>query len=91
MTHDIGHNSDDVAAQQLLSFIERIENLETSRKDLAEDIKEIYSEIKSVGLDGKVIRALIKLRNGDRDEQAEFAAILQTYANAIGLQLPLAL
>jgi uncharacterized protein (UPF0335 family) len=87
---EIGHNSKDgVAGKQLLAFIERVETLETVRKDAAEDIKEIFLESKSSGYDPKVIKALIKLRNGDRDEQAEFASLLATYASAIGFQLPL--
>lgn len=47
--------------------------------------------MKSRGFDPKVVKALLKLRRGDKDEMAEFAAVLQTYANALGMQIPLPL
>ncbi|HEY0524411.1 MAG TPA: DUF2312 domain-containing protein, partial [Stellaceae bacterium] len=40
---------DGVAANQLRSFVERIERLEEEKKALGEDIKEVYSEAKGSG------------------------------------------
>ena len=52
----IGHNSSVNAdtAKRLLSIIERIEALEAEKKNLAEDVKDIYREAKSAGFDGPV-------------------------------------
>lgn len=49
---DETHNSDsvqDVAAGQLGSFIERVERLEEEKQALADDIKEVYAEMKGTG------------------------------------------
>jgi uncharacterized protein (UPF0335 family) len=40
-----------VAADRLRSLVERIERLDEERKALASDIKDIYAEAKSAGLD----------------------------------------
>ena len=76
----IGDNS-----AQLRSVIERIENLETDKKAIADDIRDVYSEAKGVGFDVKALRAVIKLRKQDKDERAEQEAILQTYLSALGM------
>lgn len=74
-----------VAAGQLRSLIERIERLEEEKKTIAEDIKEIYTEAKGVGFDTKAIRVLIRARKKDAAERAEFAAICELYAAALGM------
>ena len=52
-----GHNS--VAADKLRSLVERIERLDQEKRDLSEDIRDIYKEAKSAGYDTKALRALI--------------------------------
>ncbi len=42
-----------VTADELRQFVERIEHLEQEKKDIAEQIKEVYSESKSRGYDTK--------------------------------------
>jgi uncharacterized protein (UPF0335 family) len=80
-----------VAADQLRLFIERIERLAEERKGIADDISEVYSEAKSMGYDKPTMRRIIRLRAMDANARAEAAALLETYANALGLQgaLPL--
>ena len=39
--------SDDIAADQLRLFIERIERLEEEKKAMADDIRDVYAEAKS--------------------------------------------
>lgn len=92
MTHTIGHNSGDtqdaggVAGQRLQSFIERIERLESEKSDLAEDIKEVYAELKGVGFDAKTIRKIVSLRKKDGEKRREEAELLSLYMAAIGMQ-----
>tara|TARA_R110002124_G_scaffold129483_1_gene291019 strand:- start:330257 stop:330562 length:306 start_codon:yes stop_codon:yes gene_type:complete len=74
-----------VTGAQLKSFIERIERLEEEKKALAEDIKEIYSEAKGSGFDGKAMRTLVKLRSMDSEKRREEEDILDVYKAAIGL------
>jgi uncharacterized protein (UPF0335 family) len=74
-----------VAGEQLRAFIERIERLEEERKDVQEQIKEVFSEAKGVGFDVRIMRQLLrlrKLRDADRSEQEE---LLEIYKSAIGM------
>ena len=65
--------------------LKRIERLEEEKKALAEDIKEIYSEAKGSGFDGKAMRTLVKLRSMDSEKRREEEDILDVYKAAIGL------
>ncbi len=42
-----------VTADELRQFIERIEHLEAEKKDISEQIKEVYAETKGRGYDTK--------------------------------------
>jgi len=82
---DIGHNSVNTAtAKRLLSIIERIEALEAERKNLGEDVKDIYREAKSAGYDTPTIRLIIKRRAEDAAKREERDALLETYLAALG-------
>lgn len=75
-----------IAGEQLRSFIERIERLEDEKKDVQEQIKEVFSEAKGVGFDTRIMRQLLrlrKLRDADRSEQEE---LLEIYKQAIGMR-----
>ena len=81
-----GGNSQAVAAQQLRSFIERIERLEEERKTIADDIKEVKAEAKGNGFDVKTINTIIKLRKQDQAERQEAEAMLDLYKSALGME-----
>ncbi|MQX00848.1 DUF2312 domain-containing protein [Sinorhizobium meliloti] len=74
-----------VARDQLRAFIERIERLEEEKKSIADDIKDVYGEAKSMGFDSKILRKVISIRKQDADERAEQEAILDTYLHALGM------
>ena len=69
----------------LLSIVERIERLENDAKQIAEDIKEVYSEAKSAGYDPKYIKKIIALRKLDPDELDEQDELLKMYRDAVGI------
>jgi uncharacterized protein (UPF0335 family) len=71
------------SAKQLLSFIERIENLEEEKKAIATDIAAVYEEAASTGLDKKVIRKLIAWRKKSEEERSEEDQLFQIYLEAI--------
>ena len=73
-----------VAGDRLRSFIERIERLEEEKKALAEDIKEVYSEAKSMGFEPKIMRKVVSLRRMDNDKRQEEEALLDIYLHALG-------
>jgi uncharacterized protein (UPF0335 family) len=82
---DIGHNL--VAGDELRLLVERIEKMEEEKKDLAADIKDVYSEGKSRGFDAKIIRQIVRLRSMDPDKRQEERYLVDAYASAIGLDL----
>ena len=73
-------------AGQLKAFIERIERLEEEKRQIADDVKDVYAEAKANGFDAKILRKIISLRRQDADERREQEAILETYLRALGLQ-----
>ena len=74
-----------VTASELRQFIERIERLEMEKKDISEQIKEVWAECKGRGYDVKVARKIVSLRKRDKDEIAEEEAILAMYMEALGM------
>jgi len=77
-------NTGGVAADRLRLFIERIERLEEEKKELSDDIKETYAEMKSEGYDVKIVRTIVRLRKMDPAERQEQDAILEVYLAALG-------
>ena len=73
------------AKDHLKAFVERIERLEEEKKTLADDIKDVYGEAKSMGFDVKALRTIIRMRKEDTDERKEHEAILETYLHALGM------
>lgn len=80
-----------VAADQLRLFVERIERLSEERKGIADDIADVYGEAKANGYDKPTMRRIVRLRAMEPHHREEAAALLETYASALGLQgaLPL--
>ncbi|KPF77501.1 hypothetical protein IP88_05965 [alpha proteobacterium AAP81b] len=78
--------TDNVSAEQLRLFIERIETLEEEKKGIADDIKDVYAEAKGTGFDTKTMKTLIRLRKMERAARQEAEALLETYKAAIGLE-----
>ncbi len=75
-----------IAADQLRSFVERIERLEEEKAALSADVKEVYAELKSAGFDAKIVRQVIRLRKMDRAEFQEQEALLDIYMTALGME-----
>lgn len=78
--------SENVAAGQLRAFIERIERLTEDKQTIADDIKDVFAEMKGTGFDTKAVKQIIKLRKKDRAERQEEEAILDLYKTAIGME-----
>jgi uncharacterized protein (UPF0335 family) len=74
-----------ISAGQLRAFVERIERLEEEKKEVAEQIKEVYAEAKGTGFDTKILRKVISLRKKDAEERQEEEYLLETYLTALGM------
>jgi uncharacterized protein (UPF0335 family) len=76
---------ENVSANQLRLFIERVETLEAEKKGIADDIKDVYAEAKATGFDTKTMKAIVRLRKMEAQARQEAEALLETYKAAIGL------
>ena len=74
-----------ITAAELRQFIERWERLDSEKKDIGEQQKEVMAEAKGRGYDTKVMKKVIDLRKRDRDDIAEEEAILDMYKEAMGM------
>jgi uncharacterized protein (UPF0335 family) len=77
--------TDNVSAEQLRQFIERIERLEEEKRSFADDIKDVYAEAKSTGFDAKTMRKIVALRKMEKHHRDEADALMETYRQALGL------
>lgn len=82
---DLGVSATTVAAGQLKSIIERIERLEDEKKEIADQVKEVYAEAKGNGFDVKTLRKVVGLRKKDAEEREEEEAMLDLYLHALGM------
>lgn len=86
MADEIAETSQTVAAGQLRAFIERVERLEEEKQGIADDIKDVFAEMKGTGFDTKAVRAIIRMRKQDKAEREEAEAILDLYKAALGME-----
>lgn len=88
---EIGHNSgekvmtDNVSADQLRLFIERVERLEEEKKGISDDIRDVYLEAKAMGFDPKTMKIIVRDRKMDKAARDERDALLEVYRCALGL------
>jgi uncharacterized protein (UPF0335 family) len=75
-----------VTADELRQFVERFEQLESEKKDVTEQQKELMAEAKGRGYDTKVLKKVISLRKRKPDDIAEEEAILEVYKQALGME-----
>ncbi|MFY8106869.1 MAG: DUF2312 domain-containing protein [Elstera sp.] len=74
-----------VAADQLRSYIERIERLEEEKSGIAADIKDVFAEAKGNGFDVKTMRQIIRLRKLEEIDRQEQETLLDLYKRALGM------
>ena len=84
-----GHNSNafygGLSAEHLKQFIDRLERLEEEKRNIAQDIKEVFAEAKGTGFDVKTMRKIIKIRKIEANEREEQEFLLDTYMRALGM------
>ncbi len=85
MADDDDFSTVQVAADQLRTIVERIERLDEEKREVAEQIKEVYAEAKGNGFDTKTLRKIVALRKKDPNERSEEEAMLDLYMHALGM------
>lgn len=76
-------SNEPTAKQRLQAFRDRITRLEEEKREIADDIKDVYKEAKSAGFDPKALRNIVKdsiKTPGQRAAQREIEAIVQQVA-----------
>ena len=66
-------------------LFDRVERLEEEKKGIADDIRDVWAELKAVGYDTKIARAVYKLRKMKPDDRAEFDVLVETYRAETGV------
>lgn len=84
MTDTITNPADETTREKLRQTVAKIERLEEEKKEVAEQIKDVYAESKAIGFDTKALRSVIRLRKIARAEREEQEMILETYLVALG-------
>lgn len=75
-----------VTAEELRQFIERYEQLEAEKKDIADQQKEVMAEAKGRGYDTRALRKIVAIRKRKPDDIAEEEAVLEVYKAALGME-----
>ena len=74
-----------VAGQRLRAFLDHIERLEEEKSELADAIKDVFAEAKSVGFDVPTMRKILRLQKMQPDKRREQDELVKLYKAAIGL------
>ncbi len=74
-----------IAGKELKQFVERIERLEEEKKALADDIRDVYAEMKGNGFETRAVRQIVRIRKQDHAERKEMEAILDLYMQALNM------
>lgn len=80
--------TDSISAQQLRTFVDRLERLEADKAGITDDIRDTYGEAKALGYDVKILRKVIARRKRKADAVREEEELLEVYLQALG-DLPL--
>jgi uncharacterized protein (UPF0335 family) len=79
--------TNDTTNPQLILLVERIEGLNEAATGIADDIKDVYAEVKGVGFDPKIVRKIVSERAMERAALLEGIALLDVYRTAVGLDV----
>lgn len=76
---------DNTSKEYLQQFMARVERLEEDKKNILEDIKEVYAEAKAQGFDVKVLKQIVRMRKIDRAKLEEHEELIDLYKHALGM------
>ena len=74
-----------ISKDELKQYVTRIQRLEEEKANTSNDIKEVYSEAKSMGFDPVIMKKVIALMKKDPAEREEEEGLLEVYLNALDI------
>lgn len=81
--NDLEVRIDGDAKKALKSFVDRIEDLEVDKQNVAEDIKDVYAQAKGSGFDTKILRQVIRRRKIERQAREEQDTMIDVYEDTL--------
>ena len=75
-----------VSAERLQSFVDRIERIRAEKKQLAEDEKLVFAEVKAEGFTPARVRDVLKIRAAKPGDYDEAKSELDMYLHALGME-----
>lgn len=78
MSNELG-----IEADQLKSFIQRLEKLEEDKATVTGYIRDVFAEAKAEGFDPKIMRKVLKTRRMKAEEVMEEEELYETYMEAL--------
>ena len=78
------HAPMNISGVELRQFIERIERLEQEKKELSEQLKDVFAEARAEGFDINTVRQLIRQRKMKREDLEAHEELLDLYRRALG-------
>jgi uncharacterized protein (UPF0335 family) len=82
----ISESVQSVDALKLRQFISQIESLVVQKKDISEEITDIYNDIKNEGYDISVVKEIIRLRKKDEGERVRREAMIEHYKHILNME-----
>lgn len=70
---------------RLKSVLSRINALEDEKKTISDDIRGVYAEAKSNGMNPKALRVIVRKQRADQKKAAELQADVDAYMAALGM------
>lgn len=78
-------DAQNIAADRLKQIVEKVERLEEEKREVAEQIKEVFAEAKSEGFDIRTLRQVLRLRRMKPHDRSEQEELLELYKAALGM------
>lgn len=76
------------AKDQLKAFVERVRRLNGERKELSNDVRDVYAEAKAMGYSTRGLKHVIRILEYEDEHGADARrseeAIVETYLSALG-------
>lgn len=80
-----GGKQEEEVFELLRRYVDSIEALENQRKEIGEQIKEVFDEAKAHGFDTGIMKKVMQLKKIDKDKRQEMEFLMERYKEALHL------
>lgn len=70
---------------RLKSVLARINTLEDEKKQISDDIRDVYAEAKGNGMNPQALRVIVRKQRADQKKAAQLQAEVDAYMAALGM------